>query len=115
MRRACSPAAQHHHHPSPPGTDRHNGPVWQVAWAHPKFGSILASCSYDRQVIIWKELSRNNWVQIYQHRGHDGSGKSARSIVAGWGTGSADRHLLTLPPTLCPPCWRSQLHRVEPA
>jgi len=73
MRRACSPAAQHHHHPSPPGTDRHNGPVWQVAWAHPKFGSILASCSYDRQVIIWKELSRNNWVQIYQHRGHDGS------------------------------------------
>ncbi|KAL9454932.1 hypothetical protein AB3S75_007360 [Citrus x aurantiifolia] len=33
----------------------HRGPVWQVAWAHPKFGSILASCSYDGQVIIWKE------------------------------------------------------------
>ena len=29
---------------------RHEGPVWQVAWAHPKFGSILASCSYDRKV-----------------------------------------------------------------
>jgi protein transport protein SEC13 len=47
----------------------HDGPVWQVntvcacdgwatilrgyrqvAWAHPKFGSILASCSYDRKV-----------------------------------------------------------------
>jgi WD40 repeat protein len=25
----------------------HQGPVWQVAWAHPKFGSLLASCSYD--------------------------------------------------------------------
>ncbi|KAJ2929925.1 hypothetical protein H1R20_g7158, partial [Candolleomyces eurysporus] len=25
----------------------HTGPVWQVAWAHPKFGHILASCSYD--------------------------------------------------------------------
>lgn len=29
---------------------RHEGPVWQVAWAHPKFGNILASCSYDRKV-----------------------------------------------------------------
>jgi protein transport protein SEC13 len=25
----------------------HEGPVWQVAWAHPKFGTLLASCSYD--------------------------------------------------------------------
>ncbi|KDN35578.1 WD40 repeat-like protein [Tilletiaria anomala UBC 951] len=33
----------------------HEGPVWQVAWAHPKFGSILASCSYDGKVIIWKD------------------------------------------------------------
>nr|KAJ0202981.1 hypothetical protein LSAT_V11C500286360 [Lactuca sativa] len=23
----------------------HNGPVWQVAWAYPKFGSLLASHS----------------------------------------------------------------------
>ncbi|EOD21885.1 secretory protein 13, partial [Emiliania huxleyi CCMP1516] len=51
----------------------HNGPVWQVAWAHPKFGNILASCSYDRQVIVWKELAQAHWVQIYQYRGHDGS------------------------------------------
>ena len=28
----------------------HDGPVWQLAWAHPEFGNILASCSYDRQV-----------------------------------------------------------------
>lgn len=33
----------------------HDAPVWQVQWAHPKFGSILASCGYDRNVIIWKE------------------------------------------------------------
>ena len=32
----------------------HEGPVWQVAWAHPRFGNILASCSYDRRVIIWQ-------------------------------------------------------------
>ena len=28
----------------------HEGPVWQLSWAHPKFGNILASCSYDRKV-----------------------------------------------------------------
>ena len=29
---------------------RHEGPVWQVSWAHPMFGNLLASCSYDRKV-----------------------------------------------------------------
>lgn len=33
----------------------HEGPVWQVSWSHPKFGSLLASCSYDGKVIVWKE------------------------------------------------------------
>ena len=32
--------------------NRHEGPVWQVSWAHPKYGSILASCSYDRKVSL---------------------------------------------------------------
>lgn len=35
----------------------HEGPVWQVAWAHPSFGSMLASCSHDHRVIIWKETA----------------------------------------------------------
>ena len=35
----------------------HEGPVWQVAWGHPKFGSLLATCSYDRKVIIWCVLA----------------------------------------------------------
>ena len=35
----------------------HEGPVWQVSWGHPKFGGILASCSFDHRVIIWKELA----------------------------------------------------------
>jgi len=42
----------------------HEGPVWQVCWAHPKFGSILASCSYDRKVIIWKE-GQTQWEKVY--------------------------------------------------
>ncbi|GAA95734.1 hypothetical protein E5Q_02391 [Mixia osmundae IAM 14324] len=33
----------------------HDGPVWQIAWAHPKFGGILASASYDGKVFVWRE------------------------------------------------------------
>ncbi|CAF0876438.1 unnamed protein product [Didymodactylos carnosus] len=35
----------------------HEGPVWQLSWSHPMYGSLLASCSYDKKVIIWKETS----------------------------------------------------------
>lgn len=33
----------------------HTGPVWKVVWGHPEFGQVLASCSFDRSVIIWEE------------------------------------------------------------
>ena len=42
----------------------HDGPVWQVTWAHPKFGSLLASCSLDHKVIVWKETQEAQWVQV---------------------------------------------------
>lgn len=50
----------------------HEGPVWEVAWAHPKFGSILASCSYDKKVIIWQE-SGQGWEKKYEHAVHESS------------------------------------------
>lgn len=50
----------------------HEGPVWQVCWAHPKFGNILASCSYDSKVFIWKD--NNGWTKIKEHTGHSASG-----------------------------------------
>lgn len=58
---------------------RHTGPVWQVAWAHPKFGDILASCSYDGKVIIWKEQlgqgpGAGGWTKIKEHTLHKASG-----------------------------------------
>ena len=37
--------------------------MWQVSWGHPKFGGILASCSFDHRVIIWKELAEGSWQQ----------------------------------------------------
>ncbi|KAK1436260.1 hypothetical protein QVD17_02039 [Tagetes erecta] len=51
----------------------HNGPVWQVTWAHPKFGSLLASCSYDGTVIIWKEDNLNNWTPAHTFNDHKSS------------------------------------------
>uniref|UniRef100_A0A7S2UZ04 Anaphase-promoting complex subunit 4-like WD40 domain-containing protein n=1 Tax=Fibrocapsa japonica TaxID=94617 RepID=A0A7S2UZ04_9STRA len=51
----------------------HDGPVWQVAWAHPKFGVLLASCSYDGQVIIHRESPQSCWTQIHVHRFHESS------------------------------------------
>ncbi|KAF8311668.1 WD40 repeat-like protein [Cantharellus anzutake] len=57
----------------------HNGPVWQVAWAHPKFGHILASCSYDGRVLIWKEQvatqgsNQATWTRVKEHSLHTAS------------------------------------------
>ncbi|KAI6099059.1 WD40-repeat-containing domain protein [Pisolithus croceorrhizus] len=55
----------------------HTGPVWQVAWAHPKFGNMLASCSYDGKVFVWKEqmqgASSGEWTKIQEHTLHAAS------------------------------------------
>lgn len=50
----------------------HEGPVWQLSWAHPKFGVILASCSYDGKVLIWKEEG-GRWSNIAEHSVHQAS------------------------------------------
>lgn len=52
--------------------------MWQVSWAHPKFGHILASCSYDGKVIIWKEQPAQGptpagWAKIKEHTLHKAS------------------------------------------
>ena len=52
----------------------HDGPVWQLAWAHPMFGNLIASCSYDKKVIIWKETN-GSWGKLYEYTNHDSSGK----------------------------------------
>mmetsp|Transcript_31965 Transcript_31965/g.95457 ORF Transcript_31965/g.95457 Transcript_31965/m.95457 type:complete len:320 (-) Transcript_31965:793-1752(-) len=43
----------------------HQGPVWQVGWAHPKWGTLLASAGHDGNVIVWREASDNLWQQVY--------------------------------------------------
>jgi len=56
----------------------HTGPVWQVSWAHPKYGHILASCSYDGKVLIWKEqqgqgATGGGWNKVKEHTLHSAS------------------------------------------
>ena len=52
---------------------RHDGPVWQVAWSHPKFGSLLASCSYDGKVLVWKDAGNGTFTILKEHKAHDSS------------------------------------------
>jgi protein transport protein SEC13 len=52
----------------------HEGPVWQLSWAHPSFGNLIASCSYDRKVIVWREKHNSGqWEKSYEYCGHDSS------------------------------------------
>ncbi|KJH43681.1 WD domain, G-beta repeat protein [Dictyocaulus viviparus] len=50
----------------------HAGPVWQLSWAHPDFGGLLASASYDRKVIIWAECN-GRWQKSHEWAGHEAS------------------------------------------
>lgn len=51
----------------------HEGPVWQVCWAHPQFGTLLASCGYDRRVIIQREVAPGQWTRIHTFEDHASS------------------------------------------
>ena len=39
-----------------PPKQEHSGSVWRVTWAHPEFGQVVATCSFDRTAAIWEEL-----------------------------------------------------------
>lgn len=46
----------------------HEGPVWQVSWAHPKFGVLLGSCSFDGSVLIHRETRPRDWTLVYTNK-----------------------------------------------
>lgn len=44
----------------------HSGSVWKVTWAHPEFGQIIATCSFDRTAAVWEEIGPgvpSTWVR----------------------------------------------------
>jgi len=50
----------------------HEGAVWCVSWAHPKYGNILASAGYDGKVFIWREQG-NQWQRVFDFALHTAS------------------------------------------
>ena len=46
----------------------HLGPCWQVAWSHPKYESLVATCGYDRFVQVWKEVAKSQWRCVYKYQ-----------------------------------------------
>jgi len=57
----------------------HDGAVWSVSWAHPKYGNILASAGYDGKVLIWRESSApttsapSTWTRVFEFALHTAS------------------------------------------
>lgn len=77
----------------------HDGPVWQLDWSHPEYGNLLASCSYDRKVIIWKETN-GKWEKIKEHIEHNSSVNSVQWAPREFGLmlacGSSDQSISIL-------------------
>lgn len=49
----------------------HSGSVWKVTWAHPEFGQVLATCSFDRTAAVWEEIGNLNsdeWHCIFMRQ-----------------------------------------------
>lgn len=45
----------------------HSGAIFKVRWAHPEFGSLLATCSFDKTVILFEENPLDNtWKRLSQ-------------------------------------------------
>eukprot|EP00168_Porphyra_purpurea_P009226 TRINITY_DN2227_c0_g1_i4.p1 TRINITY_DN2227_c0_g1~~TRINITY_DN2227_c0_g1_i4.p1 ORF type:complete len:376 (-),score=62.15 TRINITY_DN2227_c0_g1_i4:91-1086(-) len=64
----------------------HDGPVWQVSWAHPSFGGLLASAGFDGRVILWKEdVATGTWRRAYEYSWHASSVNSVAFAPSAYG------------------------------
>ncbi|EDR23091.1 protein transport protein SEC13, putative [Entamoeba dispar SAW760] len=48
----------------------HTGPVWQVRWSHPRYGPVVASYSYYKTVLVWRESTLGLYNLVYTHQFH---------------------------------------------
>ena len=56
----------------------HDAAVTKVAWAHPEFGTILASSSFDRTVKVWEQTSYSD--SDLQANGTSGPSQTSRWV-----------------------------------
>lgn len=62
------------------------GPVWQVSWSHPMYGVILAACSFDGSVILYRETHPRDWSILYSAKNlHQSSVNSVCFAPPEWG------------------------------
>src|SRR6266478_1716660 len=64
----------------------HDAAVTKLSWAHPEFGSVLASSSFDRTVKIWEEIPADNADQPQTNGGP--------AVASGPGTRWVERAVL---------------------
>ncbi|KAK0407739.1 hypothetical protein QR680_003560 [Steinernema hermaphroditum] len=57
------------------------GPVWKVRWAHPEFGQILATCSFDRTVQIYEETGNKKASRLARAGIQVGRGEASNNWV----------------------------------
>ena len=48
----------------------HVGPIYKLSWSHPSFGPILASCGFDKKVILFK-IENYKLEKLYEYDMHD--------------------------------------------
>jgi hypothetical protein len=65
----------------------HDAAVTKLSWAHPEFGSVLASSSFDRTVKLWEEIPADNADQQPQANG-------SVAVASGPGTRWVERAVL---------------------
>jgi len=63
-----------------PKPQAHDAPVSKLSWAHPEFGAIIASSSFDRTVKIWEETFADPEQQQVNGAPSAGSPSSSRWV-----------------------------------
>eukprot|EP00574_Skeletonema_japonicum_P012225 CAMPEP_0201715760 /NCGR_PEP_ID=MMETSP0593-20130828/1875_1 /ASSEMBLY_ACC=CAM_ASM_000672 /TAXON_ID=267983 /ORGANISM="Skeletonema japonicum, Strain CCMP2506" /LENGTH=408 /DNA_ID=CAMNT_0048205353 /DNA_START=27 /DNA_END=1253 /DNA_ORIENTATION=+ len=79
----------------------HSGPIYQLSWSHPKYGTLLASASFDGSVLIHREARQGEWILVKAFVGlHESSVNSVQFAPHEYGlvcaAGSSDGRVSVL-------------------
>jgi protein transport protein SEC13 len=79
----------------------HSGPIYQLSWSHPKYGTLLASASFDGSVLIHRESRQGEWILVKAFVGlHESSVNSVQFAPHEYGlvcaAGSSDGRVSVL-------------------
>ncbi|KAF9458919.1 WD40-repeat-containing domain protein [Collybia nuda] len=73
----------------------HDAPVSKLSWAHPEFGSILASSSFDRTVKVWEQISPMGQPESQQNSINGTGSSQAQSSTGTTNSRWVERAVLT--------------------